>query len=109
MLINKVRTATLQPLILVFLIACGGQESETMRSPSPADLILTNGKIFVADEAFSLVDTLVVTDGLIAAIGNSSLTERFDAEETVNLEGKLVIPGSTTLTHIRDGHSAILN
>ena len=102
MLINKVRTATLQLFILVFLIACGGQESETMRSPSPADLILTNGKIFVADEAFSLVDTLVVTDGLIVATGNSSLTERFDAEETVNLEGKLVIPGfNDSHTHIR--------
>ena len=99
---NKVRTATLQLFILVFLIACGGQESETMRSPSPADLILTNGKIFVADEAFSLVDTLVVTDGLIVATGNSSLTERFDAEETVNLEGKLVIPGfNDSHTHIR--------
>ena len=102
MLINKVRTATLQLFILVFLIACGGQESETMRSPSPADLILTNGKIFVADEAFSLVDTLVVTDGLIVATGNSSLTERFDADETVDLGGKLVIPGfNDSHTHIR--------
>ena len=102
MLAKKVRTGTLQPLILVFLVACSEQDSETMRSQSPADLILTNGKIFVADEAFSLVDTLVVTDGLIVATGSSSLTERFDADETVNLDGKLVIPGfNDSHTHIR--------
>ena len=102
MLVTYVRTATFLPFILIFLVACGGQESETMRSPIPADLILTNGKIFVADEASSLVNTLVVTDGLIMATGDSSLTERFDAEETVNLDGKLVIPGfNDSHTHIR--------
>ena len=73
-----------------------------MGAVSPADLILTNGKIFVADEAFSLVDTLVVTDGLIVATGDSSLTEQFDAEETFDLGGKLVIPGfNDSHTHIR--------
>ena len=99
---NKVRTAIFVPFILIFLTACGGQESEPMGAASPADLILTNGKIFVADEAFSLVDTLVVTDGLIVATGDSSLTEQFDAEETVDLGGKLVIPGfNDSHTHIR--------
>ena len=90
------------PFVLIVLTACSGEESEPKRSASPADLILTNGKIFVADEAFTIVDTLVVNAGLIVAIGDGSLSEQFEAVEEIDLGGKLVIPGfNDSHTHIR--------
>ena len=90
------------PFVLIVLTACSGEESAPKRSASPADLILTNGKIFVADEAFTIVDTLVVNAGLIVAIGDGSLSEQFEAVEEIDLGGKLVIPGfNDSHTHIR--------
>ena len=101
----KVRTATFLTITLgLLLTACGGQETapEEIPTAGEVDLVLTNGKVFVADADFSIVNTVVVNDGLIVASGDDSLLDRYDAAETVDLEGKLLIPGFIdSHTHIR--------
>ena len=101
----KVRTATFLTMTLgLLLTACGGQETapEEIPNAGEVDLVLTNGKVFVADADFSIVNTVVVNDGLIVASGDYSLLDRYDAAETVDLEGKLLIPGFIdSPTHIR--------
>ena len=101
----KVRTATFLSITLgLLLTACGGQDTKPEEIPTAGevDLVLTNGKVFVADADFSIVNTVVVNDGLIVASGDDSLLDRYDAAETVDLEGKLLIPGFIdSHTHIR--------
>ena len=101
----KVRTATFLTMTLgLLLTACGGQETapEEIPTAGEVDLVLTNGKVFVADADFSIVNTVVVNVGLIVASGDDSLLDRYDAAETVDLEGKLLIPGFIdSHTHIR--------
>jgi predicted amidohydrolase YtcJ len=101
----KVRTATFLSITLgLLLTACGDQETtpEEIPTAGEVDLVLTNGKVFVADADFSIVNTVVVNDGLIVASGDDSLLDRYDAAETVDLEGKLLIPGFIdSHTHIR--------
>jgi predicted amidohydrolase YtcJ len=101
----KVRTATFLSITLgLLLTACGGQDTtpEEIPTAGEVDLVLTNGKVFVADADFSIVNTVVVNDGLIVASGDDSLLDRYDAAETVDLEGKLLIPGFIdSHTHIR--------
>ena len=68
----------------------------------PADLILTGGTIAVVDQDFSLAETIVIADGLVAAVGNASLLDDYEADRTIDLRGRRVVPGfNDTHTHIR--------
>ena len=70
--------------------------------PAAVDLVLTGGRVAVVDEAFTVVETVVVDDGRIVAIGSNDLASDFAAERTIDLEGRLVVPGfNDTHTHIR--------
>jgi predicted amidohydrolase YtcJ len=69
---------------------------------APADLILIGGKIAIVDDDFSVHETLVVRDGLVLAVGDASLADEYSAPTTIDLEGRLVVPGfNDTHTHIR--------
>jgi len=59
----------------------------------PADLLLFNGRIFSANEKLATHSVMVVTDGKIVAVGDASLKSRFNAQDSVDLRGKLLIPG----------------
>jgi predicted amidohydrolase YtcJ len=64
------------------------------RSRQPADLIIYNAKIYTADSSFSVAEALVIKDGKILAVGQSStLLSSYDAGETVDAKGKFVYPG----------------
>ncbi|MDA0330018.1 MAG: amidohydrolase [Gemmatimonadetes bacterium] len=68
----------------------------------PADLVLTGGKIAIVDEAFTIHSTLVVRDGRVLAVGGPEIASRYDAARTIDLAGRLVVPGfNDTHTHIR--------
>mgnify|MGYP001544932981 CR=1 FL=1 len=89
------------------LIGCGSEKSE-QSTPAPqlsaeyVDLILTGGKVLTVDSEFSIHDTVIVDDGLIVATGGSELLESYDAAETVDLGGKVLMPGFIdSHTHIR--------
>ena len=68
-------------------------------APEPADLVLHNGKIVTADEAFSIHQAVAVLDGRIVEVGGDDLLSRYAATRTVDLEGKTVLPGFND-THI---------
>ena len=70
-----------------------------------ADLILYNGKIVTVDDAFSIREAIVVKDGRIVAVGGNELRNRYTAARTLDLEGRMVMPGFHD-THIHlGGHS----
>jgi len=68
-------------------------------APQPVDLVLHNGKIVTVDDAFSIQQAVVVRDGLIVEVGGNDLLSKYDASQTIDLEGKTVLPGFND-THI---------
>ena len=75
--------------VLVIGAAAQAQEPE----PEPADLLLHNGKVFSADALLSTYSAVAVRDGRIVGLGWDGLARRFDAERTIDLAGRLVVPG----------------
>lgn len=70
-----------------------------------ADLVLFNGKIVTVDDAFSIHQAIVVKDGRIVAVGGNELHNRYTATRTIDLRGRMVMPGFHD-THIHlGGHS----
>lgn len=70
-----------------------------------ADLILFNGKIVTVDDAFSIREAIVVKDGRIVAVGGNELRNRYAAARTIDLKGRMVMPGFHD-THVHlGGHS----
>jgi hypothetical protein len=68
----------------------------------PADLVLHNGKIVTADEAFSIHEAVVVKDGKIVAVGGNELLDSYEAVRVVDLQGKMAMPGfNDTHIHVR--------
>ena len=63
------------------------------------DLILHNGKIFTADQLLSTFSAVAVRDDRIVALGWDGLLDQYRAARTVDLDGKLVVPGFID-THI---------
>jgi predicted amidohydrolase YtcJ len=80
-------TALITPLVLV--TACG------VRTESPADLVLTNGKIVTVDERVPEARALAVRSGRIVAVGSEKDIGRLVGKETkvIDLNGALAIPG----------------
>jgi predicted amidohydrolase YtcJ len=65
-------------------------------------MLLTNGRIYTLDAADSVVDTLVVRDGRIVFAGRRAEANLPDAEETIDLQGRAVLPG------LVDGHAHLM-
>ncbi|HBD99981.1 MAG TPA: hydrolase [Gemmatimonadetes bacterium] len=78
--------------------------------PAAADLILTGGKIAIVDDDFSIYETLVVRDGTVLAVGDASLADDYSAPTTIDLDGRLVVPGfNDTHTHISGNARRYIN
>jgi predicted amidohydrolase YtcJ len=70
-----------------------------------ADLILFNGKIVTVDDAFSIRQAIVIKDGRILAVGGNELRNQYSAARTIDLRGRMVMPGFHD-THVHlGGHS----
>lgn len=102
---TNVRPAALIVMLSVGLFACSQDETNPQTAASgttEVDLVLTNGRVLTVDDNFSIHDTVVVNDGLIVATGDSSLADRYEGREVVDLEGKVLMPGfNDSHTHIR--------
>ena len=70
-----------------------------LQAQESVDLILRNGKIFTADQVLSTFSAVAVRDGRIVALGWDGLLDQYRAVRTVDLGGKLVVPGFID-THI---------
>ena len=66
-----------------------------------ADLVLHNGKIVTLDDANRISSAIVIRDGKIVAIGDSSLVRAYRSTRTIDLRGRMVMPGFVdSHTHI---------
>jgi predicted amidohydrolase YtcJ len=60
----------------------------------PVDLLLTNGKVYVGgDGAPAYEDVVGVKDGAIVFVGAADAAKNLQPAETIDLEGRLVLPG----------------
>lgn len=78
-------------LIATWLLGAAG--AAPTGAQEPADLLLHNGKVFAADELLSTYSAVVVRDGRIAALGWDDLARRYRAARTIDLDGRLALPG----------------
>ena len=88
---------------LAAIITSGCAEEAPVREP--IDLLLHSGQILVLDEADTRAQAMAVKDGRIVAIGANALADRFAPTQSVDLEGKTVIPGFND-THVHISGSA---
>lgn len=59
-----------------------------------ADFIVINAKVYTVDSAFSTIEAFAVSNGKIIATGkNEEMQELFKANEVIDAEGRVVVPG----------------
>ena len=91
---RRIRIAAWVVAAAVASMAAGPAQAQ-----EPVDLLLRNGKVFTADQLLSTYSAVAVRDGRIVALGWDELTERYRATRTIDLDGRLVLPGFVD-THI---------
>jgi len=66
-----------------------------LAAQEPADLIVTNARIYTVDENRPLADAMAIRDGRVIFIGSARGAEVFTGSRTerLDLDGKTVIPG----------------
>lgn len=79
----------------VLLASCGGE-------PQPVDAVFVNGKVVTLDEDDTIATTVAVHEGRIVAVGDDRLLEDYAPVETIDLQGRVMLPGFIdSHTHIR--------
>lgn len=74
-------------LLLLTIFACKKDKLQ-------ADLIVTNANIYTVDKNFSKAESFAVKDGKIIAVGSTSEIEgKYKAIDTLNANGKTLLPG----------------
>ncbi len=75
------------------------------------NLLLYNGKVFTADENFSIAEAVAVDGEKIVAVGTSNdLKAKYQAAKEIDLKGKLVTPGfNDAHVHFFRGALSLLN
>lgn len=82
------RTTPNTLILAAALLTLGG-----CSSPEPVDLLLYNGKVVTVDDDFSIAEAVAVRDGRIVAVGGDELADQYEAARTIDLEGKMLMPG----------------
>jgi len=77
-------------LLLIALLPLAAQAA-----PAPADLILTNGKVFTADPARRHASAIAISGERIVAVGTTAEMAAFAGERTrtIDLQQRVVTPG----------------
>lgn len=78
-------------LLSIILISCN-KKQET------ADLVITNAIIYTVDNEFSTATAMAVKDEKILATGTNDEMELYSATQTIDAQGKAIVPG------LIDGH-----
>jgi len=88
--------ATARGLALATLLAAASATPAAAVTPTaPADLVLTDGKIYTVDPARSIATALAIKDGKIVFVGSTADAHRWIGPKTrtEQLGGRLVLPG----------------
>lgn len=85
--------AALVAITLASPIDASAQQSAA--APAPADLILTNGRVYTVDIDRPVVRAMAVRDGKVAFVGSDSgvMALRGSSTRMIDLAGRTVIPG----------------
>jgi len=72
--------------LFIGLMACSGKEK--------VDLLIYNATVYTVDDSFSVAEAIVIKDGKIVAVGQtSSLEKKYDAKEKFDAHGGFIYPG----------------
>ena len=82
-------------IVAAILILIGARVHAQSRAPLPADLIVTNARVYTADEARPLAEAFAVRDGRVVFVGSKSEAAVLKGANTrtVDAGGRTVIPG----------------
>jgi len=89
---------TLAPALALALVAAftaaPRRASAKRQQPRNVALVLTNGKVFTADAAGTIVEAVAIDAGRVVAVGTSrEMAAAYRGARTVDLRGRLVTPG----------------
>jgi predicted amidohydrolase YtcJ len=83
----------------VFLFACGESEVDERMQ---VDTILHNGKVITIDAELSIASAVAINGTDIVAVGGEELLESHKSSNTIDLGGKVLMPGFVdSHTHLR--------
>ena len=85
-------------VLLIALAGCS-QESADSGAPESVDMIITGARVYTSDEEQPWAEALAIKDGTFVYVGDASGLDSYTSQRSIDLEGKLVLPGLT------DGHS----
>ena len=72
--------------LMLLVLSCG--------PATKVDMIVHNANIYLVDSAFNTAEAMAIKDGKVIETGSSKkILKQFNAEETIDAEGKFVYPG----------------
>jgi predicted amidohydrolase YtcJ len=108
----KAGVESLTLLLLSILFAAAAPACEPDATAGPADLVLTNGKLFPADGTAAFYEALAVCGNTIVAVGTTEQIERWRGPDTQVIDAgrRAVLPGFVdNHTHLMTGGRASQN
>ncbi len=99
--------AALRALMVVLAVA-----APLAAQQQPADLVVTNGRIYTADGARPVVDAMAIRDGRVVFVGDRLGARALTGANTrtLDLQGRTVIPGMTDAhAHVTGLGQSLLN
>ncbi len=90
-------------------MSCSSEDNNEQTLQS-ADKIISNATVWTGNPNQQWANTIVIKDSRIIAVGDSSLTEQYQAQKIINAQGKLVLPGFIdNHTHFMDGANSLVS
>jgi predicted amidohydrolase YtcJ len=96
-------------LFFSLLFLCAATEAQVARQR--VSLLLTNGKVFTADENYSIAQAVAIDGEKIVAVGRTAdLKNKYQAAREIDLQGRLATPGfNDAHVHFLRGAISLLN
>ncbi len=88
-------TTILATALLVTVAAVAHVTTQTQKPPSPADLVLRNGRVVTVDDARPTAQAIAVNGDTIVAVGSDAEIGRYIGPNTqvIDLAGQMAMPG----------------
>ena len=77
--------------------------SQMARGIEKAELVFKNGRVFSSGTGEFIDRDVAVADGIVIGVGT------YKGEREIDLEGKVICPGSVSYTHLENPASRILS